>query len=301
MNDPVAAEAAPLRDAMEILLMRLERAHAWASHLRSDLDKAEHKIAHLISAIDSAVEILPIKERGAVRMRCTRVSIKQPRRGRPAAMTRQNAVLRCLAERTGEVVSSAQVRDLMEKQGLKSSPQYVHTLLSNWAKAGILERVGRGCYQVMPGHPRLLAVGTPVPDRHAEAALNRGRSVQHADMEHVDAFEAAREQYESLRATSAKRPRTEWIEEFRRTDNFRVLMRLEAEAAERAAAGIPDPDISEVGFLDLSDLPDEVRKTIAENRRAQKEAKIPRHFNEIKDRIVCYRESEDPSDEGTSG
>ncbi|MEM8914071.1 MAG: glycogen/starch/alpha-glucan phosphorylase, partial [Planctomycetota bacterium] len=69
-----SASDAEMRTAVETMLARLEREHAWAQELRADLTHTEREIAKLLSACDAAIHALPTGDRVDMRLRVARIA-----------------------------------------------------------------------------------------------------------------------------------------------------------------------------------------------------------------------------------
>ncbi|MEM7744064.1 MAG: hypothetical protein AAF409_10170 [Pseudomonadota bacterium] len=217
MTDQDPAHDAEMHTAVETLVTRLEKEHAWAVELRQDLAHTDREIGKLLSACDSAIQTLPQGQKLPYLTRCASIRLGPEKPGRPVADARYKAILDYLARRPDEEVRNTDIRLALRRQGLPDDSQYVANLLSRWAAEGMIARTGFGRYVVDGQDRRLRRLRMkPDPDSHraqvrAEIAEGRAKAEDRFDeaVEAEKAHQKARE-HARLRRENFYRPPEEW-------------------------------------------------------------------------------------------
>lgn len=120
----------PVATAIETLVSELEREQAWLTDLRADAQRAERDCQRLLTAIESAIGMLPPGHARPFMIRVLRMRAEVTRMGRPPRDGRQLAVIDLLATRGEGPIRSAEIRAHLEQHGLKGSTYYVGGVMS---------------------------------------------------------------------------------------------------------------------------------------------------------------------------
>lgn len=155
MTQPSPDGQPPVAAAIETLVAELEREHGWLADLRKDAERAERSCQRLLTAVEAALDTLPMRARQPFYARVMRMRNETRPLGRPARDPRRRIVLDYLAERGDGTVTNAELRARIARHGLDGPPAYVGRLLATLAEAGIVERTGMGRYRVNGSHERL--------------------------------------------------------------------------------------------------------------------------------------------------
>ncbi|MEM7061363.1 MAG: hypothetical protein AAF557_27615 [Pseudomonadota bacterium] len=165
MTEQGSASDAEMRRAVETLLARLEREHAWAQELRADLEHTENEIAKLLSASDAAVHALPQGDRVALKLRVARIALQDQKLGRPPKDRRSKVLLEYLSKRPDTEVRNSELRAVLRRHGLQDDSKYISCTLRRWSDDGMLARLSRGRFLVNGEDKRLRALRLrPAPD-----------------------------------------------------------------------------------------------------------------------------------------
>ncbi|MEM1162122.1 MAG: hypothetical protein AAGJ28_14400 [Pseudomonadota bacterium] len=218
MSDEPAASDAALYSAVDTLITRLEREHAWAVELRTDLQHTEREMARLLSACDAAIRTIPLDDRGGLSFRLARIAIKDDTRGRPPKDGRYSAMLAFLADRPGQEISPAAIAAYLRAQGLRDTRKYIACALHRWSADGMVHRVGRGRYIVNGDDQRLRRL-------RLKPALGSHRAAVRGEMK--DGREAAGTRFEEERKEELQANKSSRKPRMRRDDDDRPRPSME--------------------------------------------------------------------------
>ncbi|MEM7188016.1 MAG: hypothetical protein AAF439_00260 [Pseudomonadota bacterium] len=187
MTETGSASDAEMRAAVETLLSRLEREHAWAEELRSDLEHTQGEIAKLLTACDAAIQALPKDDRVHLMLRAARVAKQDDRPGRPPKDRRYMLMLDYLAKRPDQEVRNAEIGAHLARHGLRNCSKYISCALHRWANEGMVARLGHGRFLVNGDEKRLRLLRLkPAPDSARAAVREKiveGRAAAEARFE----------------------------------------------------------------------------------------------------------------------
>lgn len=141
--------------AVETLTAELEREHEWLSELRQDAERAERSCQCLLTAIEAALDALPLPQRRPFYIRIMRMRNEVRAPGRPPRDGRRAAILDLLAERGDGTITNAECRAHIERLGLDGNSGYVGRMLATMAQDGLVTRLSMGRYAINGTHDRL--------------------------------------------------------------------------------------------------------------------------------------------------
>lgn len=141
------------------LLAELRDVNGWIAEVRKDLRTSEQRRVMLANALDSALSTLdrPIQDHYSHEIGEILGDIGPRSTGRPVTDERQEVVLQYLAEWPEAIITTAELRIMLERKRLPGGKNYVSNLLKSFVKRGFVMRVGHGRYRVTRLHPTLFA------------------------------------------------------------------------------------------------------------------------------------------------
>lgn len=163
MSSSTSTSSDRFNDALHLFFMELAEVDAWYRDLKTETDKAALKRQALITTLRSAIETLPVEDRPTPMARLRKLVGETATianvNGIPRRTDRTSIVRDWLREEAPERFDCTDLRAHLLRRGHVTRANYVGTLLSRFAKRGIVERVAMGRYRVNRDHPELAPTG----------------------------------------------------------------------------------------------------------------------------------------------
>ncbi|MEM6620947.1 MAG: hypothetical protein AAF674_01870 [Pseudomonadota bacterium] len=154
----------PVQDAAKaalgILFKELEATLKWEREIRAEAAKAAGQRTNLTEAVRSSLRLLGEEARRQGRDRLAELTGEEffvPRRVRSTART--ELAKDWLATRDPPDFHISELRAHFQRRGIMTARAYLPTLVSRWAKAGLLTQIEHGRYRINHDHTAFVEEG----------------------------------------------------------------------------------------------------------------------------------------------